>query len=696
MSRRARAAGTFLLLAATALAYLPAFRAGFIWDDPVYVAENHTLRSLDGLRQIWLVPGAVIQYYPLVFTTFWIEYHLWGLNPAGYHAVNVALHGLNAILVWLLLRRLEVRWAWVAAAIFALHPVHVESVAWITERKNTLSTLFYLLSLRAYLGFRPLQTGGPHAGGNRSFYALAVAAFAAALLSKTVACSLPAAILLLTWWKRGRIGWRDILPLLPFFVLGLGLSLVTISMEAEHVGAEGPEWNLSFLDRVLIAGRALWFYLSKLIWPAGLAFTYHRWEIDDRVWWQYLYPAAALAVVLGLWAARRRIGRGALTAALFFAGTLFPALGFISVYPMRYSFVADHFQYLASLGLIVLAVAVVGTGLGRLGPAGRKAAPVLATAVLLALAVGVQRQSRVYHDILTLWRDTVAKSPQSAIANNNLGVELDKRGLSVEAILYLQAAVRLRPNDIKYVNNLANAYGNAGRFDQALEAYSLALRLDPRSARTYYNLGTTCGQMGRDEQAVEQLTQALRINPGIDAARQNLVAPLLRRAEALLADRQPQQAVDLLTETLPYVPQSAAVRVTLCRALGASGQSRRAIACYRECLQRHPDLPEALNGLAWLLATDTDPSVRHGQEAVALAERACELTRYQAPLVLDTLAAALAEAGQFERAVQTASQARTLAERLGATSLAREIDERLQLYTSGTPYRVPVAPASSR
>jgi hypothetical protein len=352
----------------TLFAYSPVMEAGYIWDDDDYITQNQTLRSLEGLQKIWTERGAVPQYYPMVHTTYWIEYHLWGLNPKGYHVVNIILHGLNAILVGLILRQLQFPGYVLAAFLFAVHPVHVESVAWITERKNVLSGLFYLSSFIVFTKCFPAAFAGSRRGEintaapadhrisriNGLFYFFSLLLFVCALLSKTVTSSLPAALLLVMWWKRGRISWRPILALLPFFVLGVLLSLNTVWMEKNHVRAQGFEWSFSFVERCLIAGRALWFYAGKLFYPVKLSFIYPRWEINAQALWQYIFPVAALLVAAVFWKMRVKIGRGPLVAICFFGGTLLPALGFIDFYPMRYSFVADHFQYLASLGLIIL------------------------------------------------------------------------------------------------------------------------------------------------------------------------------------------------------------------------------------------------------------------------------------------------------------------------------------------------------
>jgi len=397
-SQRTRlAVGALGLIVATLIAYAPALRAGFIWDDDAYVSENQTLRSGDGLRKIWFELGATPQYYPLVFTTFWAEYQIWEARPTGYHLINVLLHALSAVLLWRLLRLLGVPGAWIGAAVFALHPVNVESVAWISERKNVLSGMFYLSSALAYFHFdaRLLSTDA----GRARIYALSLFLFLCALLSKTVTATLPAALLLVIWWKRGRVRWRDFQRVLPFFVLGMVFGLVTAWTERIHVGATGASWNFGPLDRVLIAGRAVWFYASKLVWPNELTFIYPHWRIDSQIWWQFLFPVAALALLAALWFLRGRIGRGPLVAALFFGGTLVPALGFFNVYPMRYSFVADHFQYLAGIGLITLAVAAGTSAIAKFDDDRKRMTAIVAALVLLVLGTLTWQQARICTDL---------------------------------------------------------------------------------------------------------------------------------------------------------------------------------------------------------------------------------------------------------------------------------------------------------
>jgi len=493
------------------LAYLPALRGGFIWDDDTYVTENATLHDLGGLQRIWFEASAEPQYYPMVFTTFWLEYHLWGLNPVGFHLINVLLHATAAILLWQVLLRLRIRGAWLAAVLFALHPIEVESVAWITERKNVLSAVFYFAAALAYLRFVGLKESG---GPNRlrwSWYLAALVLFVAALLSKTVTCSLPAALLLVSWWKKGRVPRVEILPLLPFFALGAGLGLMTAWIEKHYVGTQGAEWSLTFADRCLIAGRALWFYAGKLVWPAHLTFIYPRWNIEPGVWWQWLFPIAAAGVGAGLWLARRRIGREPLVAVLFFAGTLGPALSFVDVYPMRYSFVADHFQYLAGIGLIVLGAAVLN-----------RVPRVIPAMLVVLLGALTWQQAGIYRNPETLWRDTLAKNPDCWMAHNNLGLLLSDQGRIEEAMQHYHQSLQINPNNDEALYNLGVALAGEGRFDEAIENYRKAIQIDPNFGDALNNLGVALADEGRFDEAIKNYHRALQISPDFPRALNNL------------------------------------------------------------------------------------------------------------------------------------------------------------------------------
>jgi len=528
MSKRHRsvlAAAALLLI--TAAAYAGVAQCGFIWDDDLRVSENPTLRSLAGLHRIWFETASNKQYYPLVFTSFWIEYRLWGADPLGYHLGNLLLHAIGVVLLWRTLLALGVPGAWLAAAVFAVHPVHVESVAWISERKNVLSGAFYLASALAYLR----HAGGPERGEPRSrwLYAASLALFLCALLAKTVTCTLPAALLLALWWKNGFVERRDALALVPFFALGIGLGLTTVWLERHAVGASGAEWDLSFIDRCLIAGRALWFYLGKLGWPEPLIFNYPRWSIDAGAPWQYLYPLAALAVVAGLWLLRHRLGRGPLASWLYFGGTLLPALGFFDLYPMRFSFVADHFQYLASLGPIALAAAAAYTGVQRLGPAGRRAAWVCAALVLATLGTLTARRIPAFRGPESLWLDTLSQNPGAFLAHSNLADLLRKRGEVDRAIRHYQAAIEADPGLAMVHNNFAGLLAQQGEIPAAIEHYRRAVELQPDYALAHRNLAELLLYRGEIEEAISHLREAVRVAPD-QAELQDALARALARA----------------------------------------------------------------------------------------------------------------------------------------------------------------------
>lgn len=624
------------LVLITIVAYIPAMRGGFVWDDDQHVIQDARLGGVKGLLQIWTEPGAIPQYYPLVHTSFWIEHWLWGLHPFGYHLVNILLHALIALLLVSVLRRLNVRGAWVAGAIFALHPVAVESVAWITERKNLLSAVFYLLAILAYLRYSPpaaLIERRPR--GDRRFYWFAGLCFLCALLSKTVTATLPAALLLIFWWKRGRITWRDAAPLIPFFALGFGLSYVTIWMEKHHVGAQGEEWSLTAIDRLIVAGRALFFYISKLLLPVRLTFIYPRWRFTPA---QIAFPVAAITILVALFAARRRIGRGPVTAALFFAGTLVPALGFFNVFPMRYSFVADHFQYHASMAPIALAAALIAR-------AGKRARRTIFVALVLVLAALTWHRAGAYRDVETLWRDTIVQNPGCWMAQHNLGLVYEQEGKLDLAIAQYRKALALRPDLETSHYNLATALAKQGDLEEARRHLEEAVRQRPSYAEAWNNLGNVLYQMGRRDEAGERYRRAIECDAGFLAARKNLAY-----------------------------------------AYGEQGRARESIAEYREAARIDPDDSSVLNNLAWLLATAPDPADRDPSEAVRLAESACKLTGYADVVCFGTLAAAYFADGRFKEAVSTASRAIALATRCGRSDLVPQLRIALDRYrAAGRP-----------
>ena len=586
-----------LLLCATFVAHLPALRGSLLWDDNMHVTRAD-LRSLHGLWRIWFDLGATQQYYPLLHSAFWLEHCIWGDATLGYHLTNVALHAASACLVVMIVRRLKLPGAWLAGFIFALHPVCVEAVAWISEQKTTLSGVFYLAAALAYLRFDRAR--------RKSQYFLALGLFVLALMSKTVTATLPAAMLVVLWWQRGRLAWRrDVLPLVPWFAVGASAGLFTAWVESTPrlIGAQGPQYALTLAQRLLLAGRVPWFYAWKVLWPANLMFTYPRWKIDAGEWWQYLFPLglAALAVALGLLA---RKNRGPLAGFLFFAGTLFPALGFLNVYPFRYSYVADHFQYLAILGIVVPAASGLTVLAGRIPP-GRIAAIVLPALLLTALGAATWRQSGMYRDYETLFRATLARNPGSSFLHSNLGVILMSSGREAEAAAEFGAAVRLTPDDPDYRVNLGLALAQLpGRMADAIAEYQRALRTDPHLPAAHLNLGLAFTSMpGRLEDAIAEYRKAIaeyqtavRSEPDLWEAHFNLGI-----AYAQIPGREADAIAEYRT-ALRMKPDSALAHFHLGNTFHKMGRLEDAIAEYQASLSIDPSVPEVHYELAYALA----------------------------------------------------------------------------------------------
>ncbi len=530
------------LVVATLAAYAPALDGGFLWDDDVHVSSNRNLRDAAGLRRIWTDATATPQYYPLTHTSFWLQYHVSGLDTRPYHVVNVLLHALAAWLLWRVLALLEVPGAGLAAAILALHPVEVESVAWITERKNVLSAVLVLGSALAYLTWAYRRDDrGLSRTASLGLPGLAVGLYLAALLAKTVAAVLPAALAIVLAWRR-RLRGRDALLLGPMLLAGAAMGQLTAFLERYQVGARGADWAFTPVERVLIAGRAIVFYAGKLLWPVGLSFQYRRWTIDAASAAQYLFPLAVVAAVLGLALAARRIGWGPFVAMAYFGVAILPASGLFDVFPMRFSFVADHFQYLASAGPIALGAAIVWLGAARAAVRARvdPRRVRLAVSVLLVgtLSILTWRQAHAYTDLETLWRHTLAENPDAWLAHYNLGKLLADRGETDEAMAQYREALAAKPDLAEANVNLANALADGGDLDGAIGHYEAALSADPDKPLTHYDLGLALEQTGRVDRAEAQYREAIRLDPGLGGAHNNLAILLYDRGEYRAAARE--------------------------------------------------------------------------------------------------------------------------------------------------------------
>jgi Flp pilus assembly protein TadD len=584
----------FLVGVLAVLAYAPALGAGWIWDDDSYVTENPLVQSPDGLSGIWSLTrdpqtGEIVshtpQYYPFVFTSFWIEHALWGLRPFGYHATNLVLHLLVAWLAWRVLVRLGLPGAGIAAAIFALHPMHVESVAWVTERKNLLSGAFYLLAFLAYLRF--------DAERRARWWLLAFLAFAAALLSKSVTATLPIVLGAAVFWRRKRLGWGDLLPLLPFVAIGALSGWFTAHLEQVKVGAVGADsWRMTAYRLALVPPRAWWHYVQTTWFPHPIQFVYPRWELDVRDVVGWIAAAGIAVLVLVLWFTRKRLGWAPMLLVFASAVTLAPALGFVPVYPHRFSWVADHFAYLGSLPLIALAVLVADAAGRRWIPETSRARTALAAAaaVLAVLAARTHVAARNYHDARTLWEHTLSVNPQAWIAETNLGIELMKdpartpQDVARARRLFESATQSVRGREQAW-SNLAQWHLVHGDYVRAAECFRASLAADPTHRRAHGGL-----------------------------------------EQALLAQVQ---------------------------SLGSTRAALDAIGAARSEIGQDPRFAQLE---AWVLATRPDPRPGDAQRARTIAEKLVA-QRPDEPGLLDTLAAACAAGGDFASAVRHAENA---------------------------------------
>jgi tetratricopeptide (TPR) repeat protein len=782
MNRRLPVLTVLALFLLVGITYLPALHNGFIWDDDAHLTANPAITSPNGLRRIW-TSFVLPVYYPVTFSGFWMMYQMWGQNALPYHATTLGLHAANSVLLFFVLRRLKIRAAWMIAAVWAVHPVNVESVAWVTESKNTLSGLFFFLTLLCYFSFECrtafpggtgsvargsvlLQTHSPHGkvdaapedsvnvtrAGRRDYtawYAMSLVCFTFALLSKTSTAVLPALILLCAWWQRGHVTRADLLRSAPFFLLSLAASLVAIWAQMREAMSEGAarDWSLTWPERLVVSGKDVWFYASKILWPQKLIFIYPRWSHDDLALTEWLPLLGAVIVGTLLWQWRHtNRGRASLFGIGCFVVALSPVLGLFDQYLYAYSFVADHFQYLASAGLIALVV--IGAAVVLRGRFAQRFAAVAALAVLTPLS---WRHSKVFSDPETLWRDTLAKNPNAAIAYNNLGALLNSQKHFEEAIQYFRKALQLRPNTAEPHSNLGIALTKLGRYDEALYHFREALATKPESAAGHYHLAVLCAKMnrlddaeqnyllairydryhflpeacfelglvwerqgkraqaavaygdalrikpdyafahnnlanllaedGKLDEAIDHYRRAVAADPKLETAHHNL-ATLLRRTGDL------NGAIQHLRIAVDLEPGRADTRLELGQALIAAGRHGEAIEVFRQGLEAQPENVALGNALAWLLATCPEAQLRDGKKAVQIGERVVELTNRKLPQVLDTLAAAYAEAGRFDEAMATEHDALALAQSTTDTNLVSEIAGRSMLFERRQPYRL--------
>ena len=593
---------------------------GFVWDDVSFLVESPVIRDWSGLRRIWFVPGEIKEphYWPMTYTSFWLEHKLWGFTPAGYHVVNVLLHVANVLLLRQILLRLAVPGAWIIAAVFAVHPLHVESVAWVIERKDLLASLLYLACVRTWLRF--MDNPAAWRCG------VALALLAAAGLAKTMAVTLPAALLILHWWQHGRVTARDLALLSPFFVVAFGIAAIDLRVFAAEFSLSLP---YSTPERVLIASRAFWFYVGKLLWPTDLAVIYPIWDVhlaDAQAW---AGVGAGAALIGALWFFRHRIGRGPLAGTLFFAVTLSPTLGFVDHSYMAYSFVAERYQYLAGIGFMAVVLGPATDAVGRLPDVGRRAARGLAIVTLLLLGTLTWRQSSLYSDDVTFFSHVIAHNPQAQAAHLNLSKALFKQERWEEAAAAARVAVQQRPDSHKAHLNLGAALNKLERFDEAEQHLRQAVVIAPHESQPAAHLGLLLSSRGEPDEAERTLRRALELAPG------DLV--IIRTLATLLNTwGRYDKALDLCTRTIERGTADASIYAARGHSLYRMHRYDEALASARQALSFDPALPTAFS--LHVLMGQASWAMTHNAEAAAAYYTRAMLIDPNHPNVLADLA----------------------------------------------------------
>jgi tetratricopeptide (TPR) repeat protein len=598
-----------VLVAAVLIAYGRVAHAGYIWDDDMHLTRNPCIVGPLGLKEIWTTRAARI--CPLVLTTFWVEHSLWGLNPLPYHAVNVLLHAASALVLWRVLRSLRVIGAWLGAALWALHPVQVETVAWITEMKNTQSCLLYLL---AVLFFAKWLKGEATSGLNRhpALYPLALLCAALAMASKSSTVILPLVLCLCAWWIEGRWSRRTAARLVPVVLMSVAAS--ALALWTQHLeGANDTEWVRSWSERVSVAGRVFGFYLGKLLWPHPLTFIYPRWNVDGTQAASYLATAGLCVVLLVPWLRQNGRMRPVFFAFAYFLAALLPVLGLVDQFFFRYSFVGDHFQYLASMGPLALAAAAMTMAFAFLGRSGLFLKPVFFGLLLSGLGILTWRQSARYVDAETLWSATVAENPGCWLAHNNLGVIALQQGRFVEAAAHFKQALVVGPETAEAEANLGNALLKMGRPADALSDLQRAVAIEPDDAGAEVNLGEAFRQTGRFDEALAHCQRAVEIEPGFAAAHTSL-------GNMLLQMNRLEDAASQYSSTLAIDPRNIEARTNLGTVFLQKGQTTDAIAEFQRVLEIAPRFAAAAAYLGNALLQDgrTDEAIAQLKKAVEI------------------------------------------------------------------------------
>jgi len=705
-------AGLILLLAiGSLLIYFPALQSGFVWDDDVHFTANDAVRRWWGIVDIWTTRAAV--YYPLVLTTGWVIHKIAGFNPVIFHALTLLLHIANALLLVLILRRFRLNGAWLAGFLFAWHPMQVESVAWVTELKNTQSAFFLFLSILTLHRTGFFQTPTLKESSSRRWFYLSVVLFALAILSKPSVVMIPVALAAVVWWRRGLRRWLDIDTLFPFFMLSILAAGWTVWEQRYSSGAQGFEWSMSLLERTALAGQVFWFYLLKLAWPTPVMFLYPKWDLQaDRV---VAYLPFVMALLMGFvfWWKRNQWGKAPGIILFWFGVMLFPVMGFFNVYFMRYAWVADHFIYLPAISLFA-GVGLVWSGIARRQ---RAVAVVLAVAIIAACAVISHRHVRTFRDQETLWRSAIAANPGAWIAYNNLGSILRARGDREGARQMYDRALSINSKHYEAMNNLGILHLDEQEVETALNYFDQAIALRPDLYMTWINRGFALEKLNRFDDALRSYLRAAAINPKIDTPLVNIGmlaektgdvekivesyrtllkrkklsnteigAFLFERAYHIKKDGRPRVAMNLLDKAAELAPSLPDIYLLQGELNEQLGEYDAAVKSYRKAVSYRPDWGAVLLRLSRVLAAHPDFDKRNPQEALFIMEGMLSVSDGKVTEIYDVYAMALAAAGRFGDAMKTQRQAMSIT---SDTNLYNEMVSRLELYERGESYTLP-------
>jgi tetratricopeptide (TPR) repeat protein len=560
--------------------YWPALNGAWQWDDDLYLTKNPLLNDPARLWKAWFVPGSFIEYYPIAQTVQWVQWQLWHEETFGYHVTNVLLHAAGALLVWRLLAKLGLRYAWLGGMLFAVHPAQVESVAWISEIKNTLSLPPFLLAMCAWIDYDERRSGRG--------YAIAFAWFVVAMLCKISMAPFAFVILLYAWWKRGRVGWTDVKEAAPFLVVAVFLAAVTVYAGNVYArdATTGSGATDGLVTKLALAGSSMAFYLAIFFWPVDLLPAYAKWTVHPPSSLLFLPWFVLLALVLSAWKARRTWGRHVLLGLGFFLLLLAPFLGLHWVSYMDFTWVMNHFLYIPGIGLIGLLVAGLEKALVLALKKTRQVVLVVVGVFVVMLAFAAQQDAALYLDPETLWTYTEQHDPKSYAAHNQLGVALHEKGDAAAALDQFEQALALQPDFEEASNNVGTMLLETGRATEAADAFRQAVKLDPGYAIAHFNLGNALRQGGQLPEAIAEFQQSLKLDPLNAEAENNL-------ADALLAAGRNDEAFAHFARAAEISPTYAGAQYNWGVALLKTNDVPGAITHFQRAIAIQPDYVEA-------------------------------------------------------------------------------------------------------